>query len=667
MFRRDSEDDLDLDDYETEDEDDLDLDDYETEDENDIDPDDYETEDEYYDAIEDARTAWQDLCEDGREYGIDPEQYETEDEYDDALRKARAKRRDTHGKENKHNSRFEDYDEYSDDLQEAGSKWQEICEAGRRYDIDPEDYETAEEYLDALQEAIEEESGYAIDPEDYDTEEEYLDALQEALDEESEDEDSSSVTLELSLEWPDSDELEEINEEDFPNKRRYEAACALAEELSYNPKGKGRNKTMECCQFIMDKADKIIAANYLSYDDGFLYAQAIKDNFKLPVSLPDEDECREYEFTEVLCKIYKRDPALAFEVWEWSLKTFLPYAQYAQASFSEMTTYVIDELNDFPDSWQSELVRYMEKHPDFFETVLDEKAELSDELSSLVAAALQDGLTDMAFTLFQRGLAQAGGKWQKINSLTQGTVSLCQNYDELESAEFVKLKLLPLVKEIDIGMVQDEIEEWEKELDEYISEVEDDCEQYAYTRKNAWRKTAPDSELYGLDPRDYFSEQEYLEALEREKHVWREWYEDEDTRGLNVNDFETEEEYLKAYGDRVNEEREKERKQRQEERLRIEEQKKAALQQQYIEAEKKLADKRIYTYCGVIFPHKMQVYHYRTEDETITIGDTVLVPTRGNETAGKVVSVGRYLRIAAPFPVEKAKFVTCKAEEDKKP
>ena len=56
-----------------------------------------------------------------------------------------------------------------------------------------------------------------------------------------------------------------------------------------------------------------------------------------------------------------------------------------------------------------------------------------------------------------------------------------------------------------------------KGLDEYIRQIEDDCEQYTYTRKNAWRKTVPDGSKYGLDPRYYDSEQEYLEALNEEK------------------------------------------------------------------------------------------------------------------------------------------------------
>lgn len=94
---------------------------------------------------------------------------------------------------------------------------------------------------------------------------------------------------------------------------------------------------------------KITAANYLSHEGGFLYAQAVKDIFQLPVSLPDEDEYREYELPDTLCKIAKRNVALSFEVWEWALNTFPPYTQYADGSLTELTSDVIDGLYSFPE------------------------------------------------------------------------------------------------------------------------------------------------------------------------------------------------------------------------------------------------------------------------------------------------------------------------------
>lgn len=591
-------------------------------------------------------TSWREFCEDGSEFDIAPEDYETEEEYDEALAEAKQM-----------------------------VAWRDTCEDGSDVFIDPKDYETEDEYNDALEEArnawrdtCEDGSEYGLAPEDFDNEDKYCDALEEARANGYVEKFTIPVSLQFSVESPALDKLDEIKEEDYPNKRRLNAAYTLANEfLCYSSK-EAERKDKACCQFIIDNADKITAANYLSYEGGFLYAQAIKDNFRLPVSLPDEDEYREYELPDTLCKIAKRNVALSFEVWEWVLNTFLPYIQYADGSLTEMTSDVIDDLYSFSENYRTELARYMNQHPDFMEKVLNCKAEMSGNLDALISAALKDGLTDTAFTLFKCGLAQAGDDWKKINGLTSDTISWCKNYDELESAEYFKLNLLPLVKTIDIGMVQDEIDEWEKGLDEYISQVESDCEQYAYTRKNAWRKTVPDGSKYGLDPCYYDSETEYLEALEEEKYGWREWYKDDDTLGLNVNDFETQEEYRKAYDARLEEKRKTEREQRDKERRQLQQQReqerRERLETERIEAEKARVDETIYTFCGVVFPHTLHPYHYRTDDTTIKVGDEVLVPVGDKETIGKVVSVGQYMRVAAPYPVDKTKFIISKNKSE---
>lgn len=590
------------------------------------------------DAID---TSWRDFCEDGSEFDLDPEDYETEEEYEEALAEAKEK-----------------------------VAWREFCEDGSDVLIDPEDYETEDEYNEALQEArsawrdtCEDGSEYGLDPEDYETEDEYNEALEEAQENEYAGVTAPSISLQFSVECPALDKLEEIKEENYPNKRRFNAAYTLANEfLCYSDKEVER-RDKACCQFIIDNADKITAANYLSYEGGFLYAQAIKDNFQLPVSLPDEDEYREYELSEALCKIAKRNIMLSFEVWKWVLTTFLPYIQYADGSLSELTSSVIDDLYSFPEGYRTELARYMDRHPDFMEKVVDEKAEMPSNLDALIVAALQDGLLNTALVLFKRGLVQAGEDWKKINGLTDGTISWCKNYDELESAEYFKLNMLPLVETINIGMVQDEIDEWEKGLDEYIRQIEDDCEQYTYIRKNAWRKTVPDGSKYGLDPRYYDSEQEYLEALNEGKYGWREWYKDDDTLGLDVNDFETQEEFQKVYNTRREEIRQKEREQREQERLRLQKERQQRHEEELrVEAEKARVDDKIYTFCGVAFPHAQRPYSYRTEDTTIKVGDLVLVPVGDKETTGTVVSVGQYMRIAAPYPVDKTKFIIRKID-----
>lgn len=75
-------------------------------------------------------------------------------------------------------------------------------------------------------------------------------------------------------------------------------------------------------------------------------------------------------------------------------------------------------------------------------------------------------------------------------------------------------------------------------------------------------------------------------------------------------------------------------------------------------------DTTVYTFCGVMFPRWQRVYHYRTEDETLTVGDKVLVPGRDGPTEAEVVSIEKCLRKTAPYPVDRAKFVVGDARSE---
>ena len=77
-------------------------------------------------------------------------------------------------------------------------------------------------------------------------------------------------------------------------------------------------------------------------------------------------------------------------------------------------------------------------------------------------------------------------------------------------------------------------------------------------------------------------------------------------------------------------------------------------------------DSEVYTYCGIMLPFSNRPYSYRTDDASIKIGDTVIVPVGIDETEieGKVVSVGQYLPVGAPYPVEKTKKIIRKISKE---
>ena len=463
--------------------------------------------------------------------------------------------------------------------------------------------------------------------EDFENDEEYEEAVAEARGAKT-----VNTVLEISFGNP-REQWEHIKPEDFPNKRRYEAALTLAKGTWCFEDFKKR------CIFIGEKADKILAANYFTYNRGFIYAQAIKDNFDLPCALPDEDEEREMDFCDIIAKIAKRDIPLAFKVWEWCLEQFAPYIEYCEYAAEEMSSDVLGKLFLFMDveNFQPALVRYMDAHRDFFEKVYSLAPEYIYDTPDLSATAIKEEHYDIAEAIFKKGIELANGDWQCICSLTYTAIDYLTDDIDLVAMEWFRDNLFPLIKAIPDGMVQDEIPGYEKTMSDFIYDIEKDNEKYVYTRRNSWRTTVPDGKEYGISSLEYDSEEEYMEALNEEKYGWREWQEPNDF-GIDINDFETEEEYWAA----VEEEEEK----REQERF----------EKELIEAAK---DKKIYTYCGVSVPKSPRPLSYRTDDETISIGDTVIVPydRDDREAEGTVVSVGQYLGISAPYPVEKTKMI----------
>jgi len=71
---------------------------------------------------------------------------------------------------------------------------------------------------------------YDLDPEDYDTEEEYEEALEEAKLSSITGETNITITITVSFEMPGMEALNAIKPADYPNERQYDAAyhlCAI--------------------------------------------------------------------------------------------------------------------------------------------------------------------------------------------------------------------------------------------------------------------------------------------------------------------------------------------------------------------------------------------------------------------------------------------------------
>lgn len=529
---------------------------------------------------------------------------------------------------------------------------------------------------------------YGISPFDYDTEEEYLEAVAEAEADAEDDLESDTdyippvveipikVALDFSVEIPALDRLDAIKESDFPNKRMYEAACEkvkLETGLILGLDEKAKEHNIRQCDFILEYHEKYIAAKYLSVQLGeFLYAQAVKENFDVPFNIPDEDEQMVTPVDDLFRQIHKKCKKQLFPIWKWLIENFVPYMDYSSDNGYSLSTGVIANGSYIDDKFISELANYIAENNFFGKVIMELSPSLDNEYGTLFAHLLKNKHFDLVKEMFKI-CANKDIDSAHICGVIYGFMEACSNYNELETMELFEQHIFPLIKAIDKPDIQDNISAWEDEIKEYYNYCEDNCEQYQFTRKNAWRKQhKKEAEKLGLNVLYYDSEEEYLQDYNTEKYSWRDSYSTDDTYGLNPSDFETEDALNKAISKKIEQEEKqtaKEYKLAEETTSTLKTQAQSRQNSSYSEDMKRFEDDTIYTFIGVLFPYTSHHYHYLTDDDSITIGDYVVVPVGvdNKESVAKVVSVEKHLRISAPFPVEKTKKIIGKYVKDDTP
>ena len=528
-----------------------------------LDPEDYETEEEYEEALEEEKYGWRETCEDGSEFGLDPEDYETEEEYEEALEEEKYGWRETCEDGSEYGLDPEDYEteeEYEEALEEEKYGWRLTCEDGSGFGLDPEDYETEEEYEEALEER---KVRLALDlrgwllntasiPEDFETEDEYNDALYEEKCAWREDRtDGTKYGIN-----PDDYESEDEFEEALDKARKREkaeaqmasAASGAAEAAGGAPDlyGRLRQEAVERLEAIregfcifaerkkkqeeIDKCGFILhsdapAARYLSVDDGFLYWQAIREHFTLPIDLPDAEEEPDSDFSDIFLELAEEDPALAVKVWSWCVAVFGPYRAYDTWSRDLLYNDILRSASDYPPEFMDFAVREMADDPAFCRGVLEENSRFPDPADDYIAHALQTGNAGAAEKLFASVLRHPGAKNKALEDFIQGILYGCEQEDELEAMEAFKFHILPMIEAIEQKRIARLLPRFRERMEDHIREVEATAEKYRYSRRNAWRTRCEDGSKYGLDPLDYDSEEEYNAALHEEKYGWRKYCE----------------------------------------------------------------------------------------------------------------------------------------------
>ena len=595
-----------------------------------VDPFDYETEEEYERAVKKAKYAWRDTCEDGFQYGIHPQDYETEEAYLSAL-------------------------------EDAKYGWRITCEDGSDVGIDPDDYEDEDEYNEALEEArgawrltCEDGSDVDVDPYDYETEEDYNEALETArqsLGEQAGEHDSIHM-VGLPDDMEDDDPIP--NEKDYLYKRMYDAALELSTMNSFPDlyADKEAKKRRFICERILER--KEFPFKYLTLDSGFLLVQAVKENFDLPCTFPDEDESPKTWLEDLIKRVARRDARLAVDIWAWCIKEFTPFLEYSPYE-SIIHNDVLGSVSGYGKKFFDAFIDRLGDDDEFLQVLYRDNPEVPCCAETIISAALERNAIQVAAAVFQAALQNEKTDASEIESLVDECISGCFNWTELETMEAFQTHHYPLLEKESSREIRALFPEWEEKMQEYIDEVEKNSEKYAYSRRNAWRSKYKSVTGSYVDVLDYDNEEEYLAAVNEEKYGWRTWrQQDSERHNVPLDQFETEEEFVQEI-QRVIAEKSAER-QKQAQAKRDQDRAQRAMARRSPVDPLAQTDKNVYGFCAVVFESSSQPYSYLTGSIEVDVGDKVIVPVGQDqkEVEATVVSIGKYMRVSAPYPVDKA-------------
>ena len=541
--------------------------------------------------------------------------------------------------------------------------WRLFADEGDEYGVDPYDFDSEAEYREAVEDAtltiatkvvedwkILADDGIdrgGISPYDYDTEEDYLEALEDVGFAAPTDvyDDTAPINITFTVDYPGKTALEAINPSDYPNQRVYKAAyylCELNLGTAFISSDTTKEKEIKKCEFILSQS--CIAARYLTIYDGFLFAQAVKENFSLPFDVPDEDDEIKTYFDDLFLEIAEENVILAVDIWVWLIKEFAPYKEYIKSDWTIYNS-IISSVDDYPPEFLVECIKRLGSNHTFANGVFTENPQYPYGAAHFVSTALSMGLNNEAQVIFTAVALNKSAKSKDMENLINTIISNCSNWEELETMEAFKFYILPIIKKMNDKRIQRLLPDFIETVDYYIRSVEASEKKYQYSRRFAWRKNCADGSAYGLDPLDYETEADFNDAIEKQKYAWRRWRKrDAEKFNLNLSDYETEDAFKAALD---------------KERLKVRIPKIDPLLE---------ADDNIYTFCGVQFNWANRPYHYLAGNHNVKIGDLVIVPVGndGIERIVEVVSVSQCKRTSAPFPLDKAKTIIGIYSGDKK-
>ena len=522
-------------------------------------------------------------------------------------------------KEDKKENSYSNYSSITNDT----DFWQLDCEDGFNYGVYPDDYDTKNEYIEALEEAKNETGN-----------QNYINYQSDV---------TIPIKLTFTIEHPRHKELDKIKETDFANKRQYEAAyylCELQHNIGYVPYNSTKEAEIEKCNFIL--AAETTAAKYLTVSDGFLFVQAVKENFKLPFNIQDEDEKAINDFGDFFIGVAEEDPKFAVDIWAWIIKEFGPYKKYIKNDWNIYNS-ILTSISNYPDEFLPYLIEKLGTDIKFCNELITENPHFPYGLVDIITKSLEIDNIKGAQVIFTAVAMNPNARAKDMESLIYAIIKACSNWEELETMEKFKANILPIIKKMNNKRIQRLLPKFTEEINSYIKQVESSNEKYQYSRRFEWRAKYKDTPLFDINPLEYEIEEKYLEVINKKRQAWQRTHAEAKFYGIDLTKFDSEDKYQRELYNKKDE-------------MRFDSSK---LQMRNNLCGSNNNDKKVYNFCAVVFQNTSSPYIYLYEDENIKIGDDVVVPVgyKNRETIATVIATSQHTRITAPIEVENAKKV----------
>lgn len=348
--------------------------------------------------------------------------------------------------------------------------WRLFCEDGSDYDLNPDDFDTEEEYEEALQAAKEESelddwreycedgSEFDLNPEDFETEEDYEEALEFAK--------RDKEICEYLYGSQAAGEKAKERPSVINDKYIVEAVAELGYVKSGIYTSDDARAVTEKADFVLHHRDNI-AAKYLSITNGFDLVQAIIDNIPLRQELHDDYNITNDTFEELLHDVSEFDWLLAMHVWDWTIQQFLPHSKYDENLKDTILDYPVEGM------WNKNeggFITFLLEHQSFLQALFAECDDVSYWENDIVDEAIRLKQYEVAKSIVTSVMNNPRVVMKDKIEFVDELIDNCACSNDVAPMLFVSQQLMPIIEKIDNASLARKLPLFQAKVNDFITE-----------------------------------------------------------------------------------------------------------------------------------------------------------------------------------------------------